>query len=254
VCDLNGVYALKLSVPVTWPGTSLIQGGNGTFVLWMRVQLSQSGTSLSGNVIPCGQTVPDFSSTPVINEKYGLTYPTTIFDRVPPLPSVPTSGTLGGTSPGSAFALARSAWLSGATMADPINGAWPNAAGVMQLDSDADGKKAVTGPYKSGSGYAWPPTNNFASSRANRDYIAARIVFTLGGTLTSCTQASGAATAQDIDYHTLGCRLTSGSDCGSSDSNHLDTNGPNYQTGAATYTLTKLTGGTVCSDVRAALP
>jgi hypothetical protein len=248
------VFALKLSIPVTWSG-SLIANGSGTFVTWARVQLTQSGTSLTGNVRACGQTVPDFSST--VGETYEMSYPTSIFDRTPALPSTATSGTLGGTAPGSSFALARSAWLMGVTMADPINGAWPNATATanMAQDGDADGKLGVTSIYRTGGGYDLPPTNMFATSRAMRGYLAARIVFTLGGTMTSCTQASGAATAQDVDYHTIGCRLSGdNNDCGSGDTSHLDSHGPNYVTSASSYTLLKLANTAVCSDVRAALP
>jgi hypothetical protein len=72
--------------------------------------------------------------------------------------------------------------------------------------------------------------------------------------MNSCTQSTGSATVPDIDYHALGCQLTSGSDCGSSDTNYLDTNAPDYQPGASTYTMVKLSGTTTCADVRAAAP
>ena len=43
-------------------------------------------------------------------------------------------------------------------------------------------------------------------------------------------------------------------DCGTSEASYLDSNAPNYQPGASTYTLVKLTGATTCAAVRAAAP
>jgi hypothetical protein len=254
VCDVSGLFALKLSVPTTWPSTSVLSSGSGTFALWALVQLSQNGTSLTGNVTPCGQTVPDFKAAAFIGETYGVTYPTTIFDRTPMLPSATATATLGSTAPGATFTMARSAWFAGVSLSDPANDAWPSGSAIVTVDSDADGKKGVTGVYKSGSPYSSPPTNSLGSSRATRDYLASRVAFSLSGTLTSCTQASGNATVPDIDYHTVGCRLTSGSDCASSDTSYLDSNGPNYATSTGTFSLLKLASGAVCSDVRTALP
>jgi hypothetical protein len=218
------------------------------------VQLSQNGTSLTGSVTPCGQNIPDFKAAANIGETYGLTYPTSIFDRTPMLPAVTATATLGSTAPGSTFSMARTAWMAGVTLSDPVNDAWPSAAAINTPDQDADGKPGITAIYKTGGGYSSPPTNNFGTSRASRGYLAARVVFMLSGTLTSCTQASGTTNAQEIDYHTVGCRLTSNGDCGSSDTSHLDTNGPNYQTNSGSFTMLKLASTAVCSDVRAALP
>jgi hypothetical protein len=251
-CDLTGSFALKLSIPATWPSTSVISSGNGTFVLWGKLQLTQSGNNLTGTVTTCDQVIPDFSAV-VAGENYGVTYPTAIFTPTPP-PPLPTSGTLSGAVPGSTLTIARSALMMGATMADPV-GAWPSAASIMQLDSDADGKPGVTAPYKSGSSYRYPPVDMVATARAQSAYIASRVVFSLNGTLTSCTQSSGSAAAQDIDTHTLGCRISGGSrDCNASEQDHLDSNAPGYKTGASTFTLLKVANSATCTDVRTALP
>jgi hypothetical protein len=253
-CNVSGAFALKVSVPATWPSTSVLSSGSGTFVMWLLVQLTQNGTSLTGNVTPCGQTVPDFKAAAFINETYGVTYPTTIFDRTPLLPSVAATATLGSTAPGASFSMAKTAWVAGVTLSNPATDPWPSESAVVATDSDADGKPGVTATYKSGSGYSSPPTNSLGSSRASRDYLATRIAFSLSGTLTSCTQASGTATVPDIDFHTVGCRLTSNSDCNSSATSYLDSNAPNYQTGSGSFSMAKLTGGAACSDVRTALP
>jgi len=251
-CDLTGLYALKLSVPATWPGSGLLAGGSGTFVHWLKAQLTQSGSSLSGTLVPCGESVPDFDAVPAIREHYGITYPTAIFERA--LPSTVTSGALSAITPGSTFSLVRSAYLFGATLANPVTDAWPTRGSLRSVDVDADGKPGATAPYKTGSGYTSPPTNSFGTSRAVRSYMATRMVFSLSGTLNSCTQSSGAVTAQDIDFLTIGCGLSTGRDCGSSDIDHLTTNAPDYRPNAGTYTLVKVAGTASCTDVRAAAP
>jgi hypothetical protein len=250
-CDLAGTYALKLTVPTTWPGTSLIDAGSGDFKFWARLVFTQNGTALTGTVTTCDHVVPDFAGG--LNEDYGIIYPASIFAAA--LPSLATSATLGGTGPGSSFTLARSALMLGLRMNNPVLDPWPSAGSVMQVDSDGDGKPGVTATYKSTGGFSRPPVNGFGTARAQTGYMAARVVFQLAGTLTSCTQSSGSATVQDIDSRTLGCRISGGSrDCNGSEQNHLDSNAPGYQTRPSTYTLTKVAAGSSCATVRATLP
>jgi hypothetical protein len=240
-CNLNGSYALKLSIPTMWPATSVLSAGSGTFTRWSKLALTQSGNTLTGTIVPCGETVPDFAAASFIGEDYGVLYPNSIFDGTP-LPSTSTSATVSATSPGSAFALARSAILVGTSMADPVYGAWPSAAAIVQVDADGDGKPGITSPYKSGGSYDAAPANSSGSSRATRAYMATRVVFTLNGTLDSCSLSTGSASVQDIDFHTIGCWLTTNRDGSSAEASYLDSNGPNYQTNPATYRLVKLTG------------
>jgi hypothetical protein len=252
-CNLSGAYALKLAIPVTWSGTSVLAAGSGTYSWWSKLVLTQGGNTLTGTVVACGESVPDFASVPFIGENYGVTYPNTVFDGTP-LPSTSTSGTVSATSPGSMFALARSAILVGVSLADPVYGAWPSAGALLNFDGDGDGKPGVTAPYKSGGSYDAAPVNSLGTARASRAYLASRAVFTLNGTLDSCSLSTGTASVQDIDYHTIGCWLTSSRDCASGDWGYLDNNGPDYQVNPATYRLVKLPGAGTCAEVRAAAP
>jgi hypothetical protein len=252
-CDLTGSFALKFTFNATWPGNMYLVSGSGTFTVWAKLQLAQSGTSLSSMVSPCGQNAPPQDSIPLLNETYALTYPSSIFDRTPALPATASTGSLGGTTPGSSFMLARSAVLFGVMMADPNNGGWPSAASIQTLDSDADGKRGVTAPYRNGGGYDYPPVNSFGSARASSAYVGSRIRFALNGTFSSCTQASGSGTVTDVDVHIVGCR-TGSSDCNGSEADHLDSNAPNFQTNSLSYTMVKIADSATCSAVRAAVP
>jgi len=254
LCDFDGAYALKLTMPVTWPSNTYLASGSGSFVFWAKLQLTRSGNSLTGSVVPCGETVPDFRGA-VLSEQYGVTYPNSLFDRSPELPSTSITATLSSQSPGATLSVGPAAWLVGAQLSNPVSDAWPSRTALAQVDSDADGKVGVTGTYKTSGGYSAVPTSaSLTPARASRGYLATRAVFTLSGTLSSCTQSTGSATAPDIDAHTIGCRLTGGSDCSSSQTNHLDTYQPNWRTQASSYSLIRLGSSATCANVRAALP
>ncbi|HKU41732.1 MAG TPA: hypothetical protein VJR89_26425 [Polyangiales bacterium] len=253
VCDITGSFALKLNVPTSWNSIMYIRAGSGTAVAWAKLQIVQSGTALTGMLIPCGHSMPPQDQT--LGERYGLTYPTATFDRTPSLPSTSFSGSLGGTAPGSSFAVGRAAFMVGAQLNDPLNDAWPNASSIQTVDVDADGKRGMTVPYRNGGGYSYPPVNSFGTARASAAYDAFRIVFSLNGTLSSCTQASGGGTAQDIEYQLLGCRISGASrDCDSGELNHMLSNSPNFTTSSVSYSMTKVADSATCADVRSALP
>lgn len=255
-CSLTGSFALRLTIPTTWPATTVLASGSGDFTLWGLVELAQSeGGALSGSFTPCGELVPDFRATPLINERYGLIFPYALFDRSAPLPGVSTRGALAGLSPGSRFTLAPTAFMIGARLADPANDAWPSAIALGTVDVDGDGEQAASVAYKIAAGYTAPPVNSVGSFRAETAYLATRIVFSLEGALDSCGASSGAVRAQDIDSHTLGCRIYPDlRDCLLLEGSYLDSNTPDFMPGAGRYSLLKLDGSASCPAVRAALP
>jgi hypothetical protein len=257
LCDLSGTFALKLTVAVTWPNQPYVSSGSGTFYSWSKLQGTQSGNTFSGTLVECGKDAPDFSSS-VLSERYKIDYPTTLFDHAPSyLSGVSAAVTLGSASPGASFALARASLLMGASLADPINGSWPSSAsGLTQVDMDANGKPGMSAIYRNGSGDTYPPTSaSLFGNRADLVYVAARVVFSLNGTLTSCTQSSGTASVTHVDTRIFGCRHQGTSqDCSGTEANFLDSNHVVYTAGAATYTLVKIADTALCSDVRAALP
>lgn len=252
-CDLSGTFALKLTVPVTWPGSAVLAAGNGTFVFWAALQLSHSGTTLSGSLVPCGETIPDFASTPLINERYAVTLPTGPLDAAP-FPSTSISATLSASTVGANIDFARAAWLVGAQLNEPAFDAWPSRTAISPVDMDGDGAVAVTYRYQNDDGYSHVPADGLGTARASLGYIASRVVFTLRGTLGSCTQSSGSATAPDVDAHTLGCRLTGGSSCSGTQAGYLDSNGPDWAPQASSYALEKVSASATCAEVRATLP
>jgi hypothetical protein len=196
----------------------------------------------------------------MVTETYNYGYPNSLFDGNF-LPAAAATVTLGSSSPGATFSLAPAATQMGINMADPINGSWPNlASGIaagIRVDMDGDGRAGVSAVYSNAGSLEYPRTSNsiFSITRADLPYVASRVAFSLGGTLTSCTQASGSGTFTHIDTRIFACRLSGGSACSTSDANFLDQNCVNYtMPSTATYTLVKVADGAACSTIRAALP
>ncbi|HEX6244151.1 MAG TPA: hypothetical protein VFZ61_24715 [Polyangiales bacterium] len=253
-CDLTGTFALRLSLEASWSSTGALVSGNGEFVFWARLRLTQSGNMLTGTLAPCGEAVPDFRAINLV-ERYGVSVPDAMFDRGAGLPALPASATLTDSFPGGRFALERTAIVMGAALSDPINGAWPSANAIAARDSDADGKPGITLPYKTSGSYFYPPADNLGVTRVQAGYIATRVAFGLSGALDTCNSSSGTVSAQSIDARSLGCRTVADlRDCNAIEANHLDENTPRYQVGQARYKLHRIADNATCANVRSALP
>jgi len=255
--SLAGVYALRLRMQVSWAAKQYVASGSGTAERWLRVTLSQSGTTVSGSIALCGATMPEFRNS-VVSDRYFFRHADAVFDAA--IPSVSFSAMLGSTAPGASLTSARSAILMGLNMSDPLNGTWPTLtqARADQVDHDSDGEVGVTIAYADDSTYSYVQTaGTLTAARASHSYTAERLRFSLNGALTGCTGASGSATVQSLDSRTFGCRLSSsGSDCNATQYGHLENNAPVYNVSSANYSMIRVAnvGATVsCAQVRAAL-
>jgi hypothetical protein len=222
------------------------------------VTSTQSGSTVSQAIVECGRFVPDFSAT-MVSETYGFSLQTSLFDHVPPyLPTTSTTLTLSSTSPGATISQPLAAALMGTTMSNPTTAAWPSAStGLTQVDHDGDGNPGVTVTYLNGGGYSYPRVSSsaFSTARAQNPYVASRLVFSLQGTLSSCTQASGPATVTQVNTRIFGCKLSGTTNkCNTSQWSFLDDNCLNYTVGSSTYTMVKVANGASCAAVRSALP
>jgi hypothetical protein len=255
-CNLSGTWAAKMTVQLSWPSSIALATGSGSLQIWLLMTGTQSGNSIPASLVICGITLPDFPSSSLAgNELYGLTFPNTLFDHSPPfLPTVAAAMTLGGSAPGATVSVPSVAFLLGLTLASPTTAAWPSTPEtVTSADMDADGKAGVTTPYKSGGSYLPVPVNFSKMARADKAYLAARVVASMSGTLASCTSITGTATVTNFDTHILGCEYAGGGDCTQTDSDFTDTNRPAYVAGAATISLVKIASGATCAAVRGAI-
>jgi len=256
-CDsLSGVYALRINAQSSWGAKQYVSAGSGQLQFWLRLTLTQSGTTLSGTAALCDQVTPP-SNNSLTAESYLLDYPDAIY--TPGAPPASFSATLASLAPGAGLTAARTVHLLGTSMSDPLNGTWPSLTTVRnsQVDHDGDGEVGMTSVFVDNSTYNHVPTSgSFVAARASHSYGAQRLRFSLGGALTACTGASGSATVQSFDTRNIGCRLESSADCSSSQYTHVDDNATVYSVGSATYSMTKLgnPGSTFsCAQVRSAL-
>jgi hypothetical protein len=250
-CDLGGRWATKLSVPVTWPATSGLVAGSGTFLFWALLAGTQTGNSMAATVVPCGASFPDVMNT-AGSETYGWGFPDSLFDGAL-LPTTPVTVTLGGTSPGAAFSAPAFAFLMGLTLANPTTAAWPSTPEtVTQVDMDMDSHPGVTAPYKTGGAYKFPPVDG-SGNRSDVAYLAVRVATSFSGTLAGCAGVTGSANVTDIDTHIVGCDVSTVGVCTSTQSDFDDGDRPLYVPGSATVALVKIRAAGTCADVRAAL-
>jgi hypothetical protein len=253
---LSGVYALRIDAQATWPSRPYVRSGNGTLQFWLRMTLTQSGTSLSGTAQLCDQATPPTLNS-VTTDRYLIDYPDAMF--TPGAPAASFSATLASLAPGAGLSSATAAHMLGASLTNPLIDAWPSLTTVRanQVDHDADGKVGITFTFIDDATYNHVQTaGTLGAARASQGYGAQRLRFSLGGALAGCTGASGSATVQSFDTKSIGCRLESNADCSTAQYSHIDDNAVIYSISSASYSMTRLgaTGSSFsCAQVRAAL-
>ncbi|HEX3769971.1 MAG TPA: hypothetical protein VHV30_03865 [Polyangiaceae bacterium] len=257
-CDLTGTWAVKMLVALSWSSSLVLSTGSGQMTLYIRLIGTQTGDTVSATLLPCGITVPDFTGSSVAgSELYGLTFPTTLFDHSPAfLPTTAATLTLSGTTPGSTATVPPIAFLVGTSLTNPTTAAWPSSPETTtSVDMDGDTKAGVTTTYKTGGSYMNVPVDFGKSARADKAYLAARVVTSVSATIgANCAGISGTATVSNFDTHILGCEIAGGTtDCTQTQSDFTDTYRPAYVAGAATLSMVRVAAGASCATVRGAL-
>jgi hypothetical protein len=259
-CSSGGTWAMKITTPVKWNTTFVIQGGQGTITNYVKSVRSQNGLAVTDTAKLCGIQTPPYTSTSTFgNEKYGVTFPDAAFDA-PSMPTFTLSGTLTATTEGASFSSPAAAALVGATMANPTSDPWPtNGAALTAVDADGDGNVGLTTVPLNSDGFIDPPVNAQRSLRAGKVFAAFRQVLVASGTVTSCNRIDGKGDIQTInnkpaiDQHVLGCQHQDGTVCTSAEFKLLDGAAPVYApTDKATITMVKIADNATCADVRAA--
>ncbi len=246
-CDVDGSWASLLTIPVTWVADGVyLSKGSGNIKVWSLVTTSQSGTA--NTVLPCGITVPNFSSA---LGTYYITFPNSLFDN-DYLSAVSMPATFSSLKAGATYST-NAAFTSLIGMSAPATGAWPAAAsGVTEVDQDADNQPGVTAATDA-------PTAVFGTAADHID-LAIRQTTALSGTLTDCTHLSGSATVSAENNHVLGCTTATGAKgadvaCNATQYGFLDSHRPIYVVGAgATFVAQKMANAATCANVRADYP
>ena len=256
-CSLTGTWAAKLDFAVTWPAATVITSGSGRVAYWQRLDLTQSRNGdVSGLATACGVVIPDTLTRLGVGESFGVIESPALFDVQPPwFPVSAVSLSLSALQPGAMFMLPTFVSTRGITLTNPTTDTWPVAASVgVPRDDDADGQPGFSLDFKTGAGLSYPALDVLYSARADRGYVADRLIYGASGTLTSCSAASGSASVVTFDTRIFGCHVAGGDTCSPPQRDLLDRNSPVYTPGDASFVLRKLPDGAGCADVRAALP
>lgn len=244
---------------VTWPAGSATTAGSGKVHVWGKTVFTVSGNTLSGSLQACGTVLPSATLS-------GLVGGGMILIEVPPAAwdsshqaQFQVDGTQSGWSVGSTLMYGYAA-LIGFTMTDGATAAWPSSyTGItMTTDPDGDGNPGLTSIPRSSTGYVLPPTSALGAlgvgSRADQVYLVIRHVASMMLSRTSCTDASGTVDFTHFDNHVIGCHVSGGGACSSSEVQFIDDNRTIYAVTSATIATKIVADGATCADVRAALP
>ncbi len=254
-CDLDMDIGIRLGVDVSWPGGIAVLEGSGAIDIWLLGHLSPNGTdiALSGQV--CRIDLPDFETGILAgNETYGTLFPDSVWIQ-PNMPLIDAVATVSSSDPGAEIHLERGGVVLGATMDDPLNGAWPGSwNGLMGVDHDGDGNPGITASAKVGGNYAFPRIDILNSNaRAESLWIASRTLMEFMGTVDDCDSASGEAFIT-MENHNMGCNVLGGGTCTDGQTTTLDNNLPQFQVNGGNFDLVRLPDGAACTDVFGVLP
>jgi hypothetical protein len=247
------MLAIHTVVDVTWPDTLGAEGGSGKLHAWSLARLSADGTSISGTTQPCGTDLPELTLKAIVGGgKFDIDVPDAVWDA-PSAPSTTTLGTLDGFEPGSALRTEVTSLLVGLTMSDP-EGAWPaSRADITAVDADGDDEPGFTGVPKTGAGYVQPPVAaalGGTGAKADAMYMVTRTAMGLSGTLSSCSEQSGAVSVKFFDNHIVGCHVAGGGECSSEQVDFLDTNRNQLTATDGTFTSKLVPNTATCDDAR----
>jgi hypothetical protein len=247
--------ASHLIANVTWPAGLASMGGSGQLHVWGKVAFTVDGNTLSGTLQACGIVLPPTSLTALGGGgMVQIDVPASAWDA-PSMPRFQVDGTQSGWNVGSTLSYGYAA-LVGFTMADGAAAPWPSSYTGITMTDDAEGDThpGLTALPRSGGGYTLPPTSILQIARADQLYIVVRQVTAAALTRTACDRASGRATLMHLDNHVVGCHVSGGDACSSTEINFSDQNRTIYAITSATAETTVVAETATCADVRAALP
>jgi hypothetical protein len=282
-CPATATTAVHVKLAVTWPTTTLTNGGSGNVDLWFRSVVTLTGNMLAADNKACGVTLPDVMTAMLAgSEKIQLKFPDAMWDNAA-MPTYHATGTQTGMGAGAmqmwtasvtllglkatgSYAMASATWPA----PPPANsGTFPQFTASDLHDDDGDGSPGITLTPNGASPYSWPPTSlDYAHTQADKIFVVTRTTIALTGMLDSCVGGAGTATVSQFENHVVGCHDATGM---SSAGNALSgtnctttsgvTNGPGlvdvnrtiYAPGMATYKGVQVPDGSTCAAVRSAI-
>jgi hypothetical protein len=261
-CQLDGTWAFKFEIPVTWPGNAGVQGGSGVITQWARAERTHhDASSITDSIVACGSTVPDYKSQALWGgETFGTRFPDALFDNGY-LPAVELSTSLTGSTVGSAYSSEVMPVQLGLAFAQPLTDKWPSSAAELLpfvVDSDHDQKPGISLTTATGHGISRPPVSYNRRRRATKFYVAVRDLVRSTGTIVNCDRFEGTASIPMLDgvpalqSRILGCEIEDGSECTKGELILSNMFQPPYRlNGEAKAVLVRVADQTSCATIRA---
>jgi hypothetical protein len=262
--------------------------GTGNINIWFLEvhNLQADGKTYTGTTRSCKTTLPDVTLSALAmlvitnGTKIQIAITDQTFDAITrTFASAGMEGAPGGM-------VTQSPTLGGLGLVDgspyvtlPTPKAWPadcsgamcNSAGSFMVadlqDDDHDSSQGITATPQTGNGYVSPPADIGNSAQVDKVYIALRQELEVVSGMRSADgkSASGTVKLSLFDNHVVGCHISGGADCNSTQAGFVDTNRTKYTTASnstispsnsvmGTFSSQQLTNGAKCSDVRTALP
>lgn len=286
----HAYVATLVTVPVTWPavttsGLKISKAGSGNVQIVLLADetfATDGGTeSFTGTSRTCATTLPPvafdtdgatLSMIPSGDTGYlMISLPDSLWDKITRTTPITgtTSGSTTSTNPSvglfglsatSSFANPATAWPAACSTGCTPTGAF--AAGDVSPnngDDDGDtnpgitalGVKMLTGKDD----YIYPPSAAIGGTPADQIYTVSRTALSVTSTQLDCSTGSGTAKVTLFDNHVVGCHLTTGSACNSTQVSFLDSNRVVYVLGGGATVKTKIItkASPSCVDARAAV-
>ncbi|HEX6241683.1 MAG TPA: hypothetical protein VFZ61_12335, partial [Polyangiales bacterium] len=255
-CLLDGRFALKVMLDVTWVGTEflnvipVINEGQGELSFVVLVEMHETPAGVDSHFRACSVSVPEFTSS--LGERYQARFKDSIWDS-PFMPVFSGVMQLSCHDPGCRIGGDPLVALIGAALPSP-NTAWPsNPAGGTWPDHDGDGEPGIAG-YMLGpedGNYAYPPVDLIFGRRVRDLMLGLRAVVGVQGSLDSCNELHGETPGSTIQTRAMGClTATRPPRCSASELTFLNDNLPVWTVRQGRFQAVRLEPGAECKDAR----
>lgn len=265
-CDLSGVWAARIDVPIQWRTNGGVAAGSGYLRLWSLVQRDGQDNLYIDDTRQCGRQMPDTASLSLFGaEHYNVAYAQEAFDAdVLPHTSVPLALAGDASEAGRAFSYGPVTFALGVASAAEMQGSWPSRVAQLQpwlrtIDGEAlPGMPAVP---QTDAGKVAPPINVTKSRRAQRLFIASHVALRGDGHQDACDEMVADVHVGDLGggqflrSTVVGCMADDGRPCSRSDLALINSFQPSFRSGGtAQLHMVRLPSGSDCQSVRERLP
>ena len=268
-CDLEGTWALRIKLGVSWTGGLAMQGGEGVITQYARVErrTDVEGFAVREIIQPCGVTVPALARQS-IGERHQFKFSSADFDEfsagIPPASII--SRYHQGFRPDGAFESDFAVLQLGVALQNPLSDAWPQAQNWQELKPFTVQVNAAS-PHMGMPASALKVANSYVrpqlcmipgQGRLRHAFFAVRNVERIMAQHSSCNRADGTAEVRIVDdgrpaldLALVDCIKENGAQCTEVEINTFNYFMPRMTPteGRTSVTLVRIAPGTTCQQL-----